>query len=194
MAKPVVDPNHPTSPMKHMVIRTINTYIYTILISLVPLVIGTRFFEERGAQLLTTVVGMLVLFALTYSVFWGTAERDRNLVIYGHLKENKLRGLQGALLGMIPLAILVVLVVINAYLPFFPTWLTVVSRILLLPFSFFVRTAGDTPSAFSWLLILVCGWSPFAAWYGYHNGYSLIRLMDKLIYKQKPRNKDKRLR
>jgi len=194
MAKPVNDPNHPTSPMKYMVIRTINTYIYAVLISLVPLVVGTRFFEEKGAQILTTAVGMLVLFALTYSVFWGTAERDRNLVIYGHLKENKLRGVQGAALGMIPLAFLVVLVIVNTYVPFFPTWLTVVSRIVLLPFSFFLRAASDAPTAFSWMLILICAWSPLAAWYGYHNGYALIRLMDKILYKQKPRNRDKRLR
>lgn len=192
------DQNHPTSPFRYMVIRTINTYIYAALICLVPLVIGTRFLSteesDAGTLILTTIVGMLVLFGLTYSTFWGTAERDRNLVIFGHMKENKWRPVFGALVGMIPLAVLILLLVVHTYVPFMPGWFDVVCRVVLLPFILFMRRATDVPSAFSWMLIFVTLWSPIAAFCGYYNGYHLIRLMDKIIYKQKPRSRDKRLR
>ena len=192
------DQNHPTSPFRYMVLRTINTYIYAILICLLPLVIGTRFLTNEesdiGTQLLTTAVGMIVLFGLTYSTFWGTAERDRNLVIFGHMKEDKWRPVYGALVGMIPLAVVILLLVVHIYVPFMPDWFDVICRIVLLPFILFTRHATDYPSAFSWALIFVTLWSPLAAYCGYYNGYHLIRLMDKLVYKQKPRSRDKRLR
>ena len=98
-------------------------------------------------------------------------------------------------LAMIPLAVMTILAVADAYAGgFLPDWFKVVYRVVSLPFVFFVRTATDAPGPFSWLLILICGWTPLAAWYGYRNGYTLVRLLDRLVYRQKPRDRDKRLR
>ena len=195
MRKAEQETNVMKSPFKYLVYRALNTYSYAIVICLLPLVVGARFFGDLGTAALISAVGMPVLFILTYCTFWGTAERDRNLVLFGHMKEDKLRALRAACYTMIPLAILTLLAVINAYAGgFMPDWFTLVYRVIAMPFMLFVRLALDSPGPFSWLLILICGWTPLAAWYGYRNGYTLVRLLDRLVYRQKPRDRDKRLR
>ncbi|MEA4824957.1 MAG: hypothetical protein VB111_12735 [Clostridiaceae bacterium] len=186
--------NKMTSPFKYLVIRAVNTYIYSVVISLIPLVICTAYLTETATTLIVSAVGMPLMFLFTYIAFWGTAERDRNLVLFGHIKEDKNRALRAAVYTAVPLAVLTLLAVANTYVPFLPNMFTVVYRICTLPFIFFVNAATTAASPFSWLLILICAYMPFAAWLGYYNGYNLIRLMDRLVYKQKPREKDKRLR
>lgn len=194
MPRKQAEPNKMTSPFKYLIIRAINTYAYAVVVSLIPLVICSAFLSETLSSLIVSAVGMFLMFFLTYTAFWGTAERDRNLVLFGHIKEDKYRALRAALYVTVPLAVMTVLAIINTYVPFLPNWFTVVYRVITLPFLFFVTSATSAPSPYSWLLILICGYMPLAAWLGYHNGYNLIRLMDRLIYKQKPREKDKRLR
>ena len=196
MAKPSPDANNKmTSPFGHLLLRAFNTYTYAVVVCLLPLVLASNWLGETATALIVTGFGLVLLFILTYSTFWGTAERDRNLVLFGHMKEDRWRALRAACYSMIPLAVMTILAVADAYAGgFLPDWFKVVYRVVSLPFVFFVRTATDAPGPFSWLLILICGWTPFAAWFGYRNGTKLIRLMDRIVYKQKPRERDKRLR
>ena len=196
MAKPSPDANNKmTSPFGHLLLRAFNTYTYAVVICLLPLVLASNWLGETATALIVTGVGIILLFILTYSTFWGTAERDRNLVLFGHMKEDRWRALRATCYSMIPLAVMTILAVADAYAGgFLPDWFKVVYRVVSLPFVFFVRTATDAPGPFSWLLILICGWTPLAAWYGYRNGYTLVRLLDRLVYRQKPRDRDKRLR
>ncbi|MGI6335549.1 MAG: hypothetical protein ACOXZM_00530 [Eubacteriales bacterium] len=183
--------NKMKSPFHHLVIRAFNTYTYSVIVSLVPLLVCTAYLTDFWTYIITTFVGMAVCFMLTYSAFWGTAERDRNLVLFGHIKEDKLRALRAALYASIPLAVLTLLYIVNVYVPFLPNWFTVAYKIFALPFLGFVMNARP-PYAF--LLIFICALSPLAAFLGYRNGYNLVRIMDRILYKQKPRDKDKRLR
>ncbi len=186
--------NKMKSPFRNLVVGASNAYISSVLISLIPLLLASSFLGDTAASLVTTIAGMVVLFWSTYSLFWHIAERDRNLVLYGHMQEDRFRALRASGLVMIPIAVMTILALVNSFTAFLPTWFTVLYRVLALPFHFFVRTATENPSVLSCALILICAYSPLAAFLGYRNGYRLVRVLDRVVYKQKPRERDKRLR
>ena len=113
MPRKQAEPNKMTSPFKYLIIRAINTYAYAVVVSLVPLVICSAFLSETLSSLIVSAVGMFLMFFLTYTAFWGTAERARNLVLFGHLKEDKYRALRAALYVTVPLAVMTVRAIIN---------------------------------------------------------------------------------
>ena len=185
-----------TSPFWHLVLRAFNTYTYAIVFTLVPLFAGIALFKDNttAAHLLSTILGVAMHAMLTYTTFWGTAERDRNLVLYGHIKEDKWRAVKASLCASIPLFLLTVLAVLNTYFVFLPQSFTPIYRICTLPYLYFVTAATTAPVPGTAALLLIVLPGPIMAGWGYYNGYRLFRLRDKIIYKSKPREKDKRLR
>ena len=181
------------SPFSHMVIRNLNMQLLATLITFIPFLLSVAFLTLEASALVTSLVGCIIYFVLIYNMNWATAERDRNLVLYGHMPEDKQRGLRAGIYAVIPLAVLTLVLIVFSYAGALPAWYQVLYKVLFLPFVVVTNwVITGTPLVFAG--ILVCALCPLAAWLGYHNGYNLIQIMPKVLYKQKPRPKDKRMR
>ncbi len=182
------------SPFYKMVIRCLNMQVYATTIALVPFVGFNSFMSAEWAAFLTSLIGLLLYYLLLYTVNWATAERDRNLVLYQHIREEKARGLRAGAYAAVPLFVMTLLALIQLWTGALGDVYMVVYRLIFLPFIFFINLAQNNPGPGAVLLLLTCALCPFSSWLGYRNGYKLLRLMDRIVYKQKPRAKDKRLR
>jgi len=181
------------SPFSHYVGRLLGMQIYTTILTLIPFTIANALLSVEAASVITAVFGIAVYCITIYTASWATAERDRNLVLYGHMQEDKLRGLKAGLYAVAPMLICTLLLVFHTYVSFLPNWFPVCYRLIFLPFAFIVNWMTAHP-ALAVLGILVCVVCPAAACYGYHNGRNLVQLLPKILYKQKPRKKNRRRR
>ena len=175
------------SPFSHYVGRLLGMQIYTTFLTLIPFTIASALLDVGAASFITALFGIVVYCITIYTASWATGERDRNLVLYGHMHEDKLRGLKAGLCAVCPMLICTLLLIFNVYASFLPNWFLVCYRLIFLPFAFIVNWMTAHP-ALAFLGILVCAVCPAAAAYGYYNGRNLNQVLPKILYKQKPRN------
>lgn len=131
----------------------------------------------------------LVLYCpIVYMTAWSLGAKDRNYVLYGHMKEDKLRGAKIGLVAIIPYIICALFLVL-AKARVFPDFL-VLFRFIYSPFAVLLRVflpdyLSDVTYCgilFSALTQLVC---PITTGIGYWLGYHEISLYQKLIYQKK---------
>ncbi|GHV06914.1 hypothetical protein FACS1894217_06580 [Clostridia bacterium] len=95
-----------------------------------------------------------------YSAAWRNGERDRNLVKFGHLTFQPLRGLWAGLLGESPIVIALI---------------------------FWLAKGGAWYIYFTAAIVM-----PILSLVGYLCGHRLFRIIDKVLYRGKPRRGRKR--
>lgn len=181
--------NKLSSPFLRLVVRAFNMQLMTVAITLIIFVLATYgqdkgWFTERGALTVTTVIGFLVHFFLEYKVFWGIGERDRNLVIYHHLEEHPLRGLWAGCTASVPMIFAVAAYIMDCSRHFLSVGETLVCRMYALQYIGFFQLAAEHP-ANAWLLAFTCLYMPLLCGIGYRNGYRLVEVGTKLVYKKK---------
>lgn len=180
-----------TSPFHKVVTNFITIRIIAVAVALLLMVAIAGIFDTVWTQIICTLIGVYVYVSMLYSTSWGIAERERNLVKFGHIKEDKLRGLRAGLYSSIPLFVFTVIAIIQSYTNIMPEWVLPVYRFITCPFIGFVVLFLENNISF--LLLLLCAVAPISTWLGYKNGYALYRFTDKIMY-TKPRSKDKRVR
>ena len=190
--QPVNNQNIRKSMFWRIVIEVILLQVATVLFYIVFAVLFANFFEEQTYRLLSTIISVAILYIWIYTILWTLAERDRNLVKYKHIKENKHKGLIIGLYSSIPGGICVILALLKALFPALPEFFMSIYRIY---YSYFSGVTDilerSTPLAY----IVPLLFPPAFTALGYYNGYKLFRIRDKLLYKNKKRNpKSKKLR
>lgn len=151
------------------------------------------------ANVLSSVCMLLLLAAFPYSIVWTKGDRDKNNVNFGHMQEDKLRGLKVGAIAGIPSALLYVVLLLSKCGVFWPNYI-VVYRLLNLPFLPIINAmtglAVSVTAKASWLAVLgmliTVLYVPLVCHFGYVLGYKQIALAEKFVYVNP--NKKKRRR
>lgn len=157
---------------------------------------GTQLIFDIVAQVLM----LILLLALPYSKLWLQGDKDSNAVHFGHMTEDKLRGLKVGLMAAIPSFIVYFILFLSKLGLVFPKFIYTY-RLLNLSFLPLVNRVIGTNIAvtadISWLsmlaLLLTVAAVPFICWLSYLLGYKHISVSEKLIYVD-PQKKKKRRR
>jgi hypothetical protein len=71
------------------------------------------FLSPSAAQTVGSVVSIILFTAMMYTEIWRLGQQDHNLMNFGHLKDDKYRGVKGALISQIPGLILAILAIVS---------------------------------------------------------------------------------
>ncbi|MDD6273654.1 MAG: hypothetical protein PUA86_02975 [Clostridiaceae bacterium] len=182
--------NRRTSPFHKLVTGNLALQVMVTILAAILYAVLANFMGDLAAGAITSAIFIPAYVSMIYTFYWGTAERERNMVLYGHMKEDKSRGLHSGLFSVIPLAIFTLVAIVLAYAGAGANVIGIY-RICTAPFLLLVNPLLEY-APFALLVLLV--FSPLASWWGYQNGYNLYRVWDHLIYKNgvKPRRGAKR--
>lgn len=136
-------------------------------------------------------IAMAILFVVfPYSQLWDQGDRDHNSVQFGHMAEDRLRGLKVGLMASIPAAAAFLLLIVLKAVRVFPQyavyyrWLNVCFWSI---FNFFIPTSVYTLPDVSWAavpaMLIILAVLPLTAHIGYTLGYRQISVRDKIVYK-----------
>ena len=151
-------------------------------------------------DIIAQVLMLLLLAAFPYSILWAQGDRDKNSVNFGHMSEDKLRGLKVGLMAEIPYFFTYFLLLLSRLVVFFPNYIGIY-RLFNLPFlplfNRIIGGAGVTATAqVSWLgmlwLLLLLAVVPAVCHLAYFLGYKQISISEKLIYVNPEKKKRRR--
>ena len=173
------------SPFSRLVTGNLSIQILVTLMAIILYAVLKNFLSERVAALITTVILLPAYVWMIYTFAWGAAERERNMVLYGHMTEDRGRGLRSGLIAAVPIFLLSLIAAVLAYTGGSAN-LIGIYRMCSAPFIWFVNPMIEYAP---YLLPLTAVFSPLFAWWGYRNGYILYRMWDHLIYKNGVKSK-----
>ncbi len=149
-------------------------------------------------DVISSIFMLLLLAAFPYSILWPRGDRDKNAVNFGHMQEDKLRGLKVGLMASIPSCIGYVLLVLSKLGVFWPGYYFFYrfANVPFMPIIDAVVPRGiQLSTEVSWVGILVMlitvVFVPLISHVAYTLGYHQISLSEKFIYKN-PNKKRKR--
>ena len=175
-----------SSSLTKLILNNISIQLM-VTIGAVVLYIILRILAGTGiANLVVTCIFVPALLYAIYSNNWGTALKDKNLVQYGRLEENRYRGLISGLIGAIPVVVYTIFAIGIAQKQGVDSEAFAAYKIFTAPYNLFT----DYLSTRAPILMLLYGiFSPAAAALGYHNGYKEYRIWDHILYENgiKPR-------
>ena len=152
-------------------------------------------------DVLSQVLMLLILAAFPYGILWGQGDRDRNSVQFGHMQEDKRRGLKVGLLAAIP-SVAVYLFLLLSRLGLF--WDKYIQLFQILNASFApavnavmgaqghaILVTADVGWGWILLLAFTVVVLPLVCWGSYALGYRQYSISEHLIYhtKQKKRRR-----
>lgn len=151
-----------------------------------------------AGDVIASICMLLLTAAFPYSIVWSKGDRDKNSVNFGHMQEDKLRGLKVGLMAGIPGALAYIVLILSKLGVFFPGYIFVY-RFINTPFlpiiNALTRGVRTTPEV-SWpailVMLIVVAFVPLVCHFGYVLGYKQISLSEKFIYVNP--NKKKRRR
>ena len=151
-------------------------------------------------DILSEIFMLLLFIAFPYSILWSKGDRDKNSVNFGHMDEDKLRGLKVGLMAGIPAYIGYLGLLISKIGGVFPSYV-VVYRFMNVPFMpIILNMMGKNvfiTSNVSWFaivgMLLLLAVLPLICHVAYMLGYKQISLTEKFIYVN-PNKKKKRRR
>ncbi len=149
---------------------------------------------KKGNVVFLTVSGIFcfcVLAVVLYPAIWNLGSKDRNLVHFGHIAEDKLKGLKIGFIAIIPAMLFFAFFIItkgNLTANFPAVWFKFLnanaySLIDLLQNK--VVLLKDVPVLKLVLMALTQITVPIICYFAYLLGYKEIALLDKLVYKKK---------
>jgi hypothetical protein len=168
-----------SSPFHKLVTGSLSIQVIATVFAAVVYAVSANNMSALSAELITSCVFIPVYMMMIYTFFWGVGERERNMIKYGRMEEDKTRGLRAGVYAAIPVGIIAVLASFMLYFAD-DSGIVGVFRLcaapLILIVNYFLVLA---PFA----LLLVAVFPVAAAYFGYRNGMNVFRLWDKLIYK-----------
>ena len=144
---------------------------------------------QRLSNWLIQILCVILFLAFPYSHLWYTGAHDRNAVQFGHMAEDKLRGLKVGALASIPAALMWLLLAVGKLSGGLAGFVKIYRwfNVCFWPYmKIFIPAEVMDPAAVSWggvagmLPVLIS--LPAIAWLGYLLGYSEFSLRDKLVY------------
>ena len=179
MSEQINPENQRKSPFYKLVTGNLSIQIIVTLLAVILYAVLMNFLQERTSALIVSAIFIPMYSIMIYTFAWGNAERERNMVLYGHMEEDLNRGLRSGILAVVPILLFSLIVIILAYAGAGANVIGVY-RMCTAPFLVFVNPMIEyTP----FLIPFVAVFSPFFSWWGYRNGYALYRVWDHLIYK-----------
>lgn len=127
---------------------------------------------------------------LSYSFIWKEGNNDRNLVKFGHIKENKLKGINIGLIATAPYLLILLVCGLGkwAFAKYFPVVLyKYINASFYAPIDLICGKATEFGELAIWqllLLVLVQLIVPLFCGIAYYLGYKDILVSDKLTYKK----------
>ncbi|MBE6936455.1 MAG: hypothetical protein E7458_08155 [Ruminococcaceae bacterium] len=171
--------NRLSSPFRKLITGNLSIQMMVTVLAAIVYAILAYFWDAGMGGLITSVIFIPTYFSMLYSFYWGTAERERNMVLYGHMKEDPARGLRSGMYAALPIGVFSLLTAVLALLGRGGNVIGIY-RICAAPFIGFVNPLIEY---FPLGILIVAVFSPLAAMWGYHNGSRLYRMWDHLIYK-----------
>ena len=187
-----VSEDSPSSGEEETTTTTEQLYKETLRSEMSP---GARVAQDVICSILT----LLLLAAFPYSVMWTQGDKDNNSVHFGHMAEDKLRGLKVGALAAIPSAAAYILLILSKLGVLLPNYYAFY-RFMNVPFMPILdRLTGGTAlmtAEISWgaiaAMLMTVVFVPLLAHVGYWLGYKEISLVERFIYVNP--NKKKRRR
>ena len=149
---------------------------------------------KTGDIIFLTVSGILcfaALAAILYPAVWKEGSKDRNLVHFGHIAEDKLKGLKLGIVAIIPALLLFVFFIVtkgNITADFPAVWLKFLNANAYTFIDLLQNGAlhlKEVPVLNLALMALTQVTVPIICFGAYILGYKEISLLDKLMYKKK---------
>ncbi len=173
-----------------LALSTFGTILISILISFVVVFVTAPVLDKVWGCVVAEIAILFIFLSMMYSPLWYEGDRDKNLVQFGHIKEDKLRGLRVGLLLMIPFLLSNILMVMAKCEVFISSAYWAVYKIINIyvwPLSNLLAPqifdAPDVP----WSTIGICASImliiPLTTTVAYLLGYYRVSVSSKLIYK-----------
>lgn len=144
-------------------------------------------------DVISQVLMLLLLAAFPYGILWNQGDRDRNSVQFGHMREDKLRGLKVGLLAAIPSFVVYVLLLFSRLGLFWDKFILVFQifhasfaptvNAILQAQGHEVLAAADVGWGWILLLAFTVVVLPLICWVSYRMGYRQYSISEHLIYK-----------
>ena len=179
MAQNHSEGNRLYSPFRKLITGNLSIQMMVTVLAAIVYAVLTYFWNAAMGGLITSVIFIPTYFSMLYTFYWGVAERERNMVLYGHMKEDLHRGVKAGIYAALPIGLYSLLIAILALLGRGANAIGIY-RICAAPF---IGLVNPLIEYFPLGILLVAVFSPLAAAWGYHNGYRLYRMWDHLIYK-----------
>ena len=152
-----------------------------------------------AVDILSSICMLLILAAFPYSIVWSKGDRDKNSVNFGHMQEDKLRGLKVGLISAVPAGIAYVVLLVSKIFDVLPGYVFLyrLGNVPFLPFlnaiiPDTVKTTAQVPWG-SIAAMLVCViFVPAICCLAYFLGYKQISLTEKFIYTNPDKKKKRR--
>ena len=172
--------NKMTSPFSKLVINNLSLQIMGTVCAIIVYVIVETLAGMHTADIVVTCIFVPAYCIAVYLNNWGTAARDHNLVLYGHIKEHRSRGFWSGLVSAVPLFVYTVIAIVFIYTKGPECYEFGIYKICAAPFILFSNFLN---SRAPYLMVLYSACSPAFAALGYHNGYKEYRISDHILYK-----------
>ena len=154
--------NRLLSPFRKLVTGNFAQQVIVTIFAAILYAILANYLDEMTAGAITSAIFIPVYIVIIYVFCWGVAERERNMVLYGHMEEDRSRGLRSGIFAAIPVAFFSIVTMIFCYAGSNSNIIGIY-RICTAPFIFFSNLFIDhAPVA----LLLLALFAPFAAWWG----------------------------
>lgn len=172
-------------------------FVYVSIMMMLSMTAEKDKIVSPGWMLAGNIVALVfqtcIFVALIYGDIWLKGDRDRNAVNFGHMEENKWRGLQAGLLAAIPSFLSFVLLVADKLVNFWGAYAMIYRLGQISFYPVMVWTMGVnvsvTTAGMSWGSILLSGIPvlalPLVTTVAYALGYAQIALGERLVYKKK---------
>ena len=143
---------------------------------------------SAAMDIISQIFMLVLLIAFPYTLLWGKGDRDKNTVNFGHMEEDKLRGLKVGLMAAIPSGVAYLILLICRLLhtgtvyfacyrffntPFMPIYNRLTQG---------VETIGDVSWAAMLVFFFFLAVVPLICHVSYMLGYTQISISEKLIY------------
>ena len=142
-------------------------------------------------KIVTAVLSLLLLVAFLYNELWLRGNKDVNLVAFGHIEDDKNKGLKIGLITVVPFALSYLVLVVDKIFNFFPEYLLVYKLInynLAVPIEFVAngaKSASEISPLGTAALLLTLLPIPIVSTIGYRCGVKGFSIKEKLMYKAK---------
>lgn len=151
---------------------------------------------ELFSDVLSSILMVLILISVTYTVLSKEGDRDSNAVQFGHMAYDPLRGLKVGLIAAVPSILSYLFLIVSkitGWVPQYVSFFRLTNMPFLPLFNHLTPSAVSSAADVSWPAILVMAISvivvPLSCMIGYVMGYRHISLSENLVYKKKSKKK-----
>lgn len=150
---------------------------------------------ELFCDVLSSVLMILILVAVTYTVLSKEGDRDSNAVQFGHIQYDRFRGIRVGLLAAVPSILSYLFLIVSKLTGLVPQYVSFfrLSNMPFLPlFNHLVSSTVASSADVPWSAILAMAVTvvvvPLSCAAGYYMGYRHVSLSENLVYQKKKKS------